>query len=101
MINVCTCVAAIRMNRPTALHYFRFFAGKSTHVLYRFIIPLYFMPVWNRNFNWGMFYIKFGGPFQQNTKAFLINKLAATSNKKMFILNSFKQNDEPFCWPFI
>ena len=28
MINVCTCVAAIRMNRPTALHYFRFFAGK-------------------------------------------------------------------------
>ena len=38
--------AVIRMNRPTALQYFRFFAGKSTHFLCRFIIPLFYVPVW-------------------------------------------------------
>ena len=49
---VHVCTAVIRMNRPTTLQYFRFFAGKSTHFLCRFIIPLFYVPVYHLVSHW-------------------------------------------------
>ena len=41
-----TDTGAIKLNKPTTFMYVRFYGGKLTHVIYRFIVPLYFMPIW-------------------------------------------------------